>query len=93
MLTSNYVKALVVVGTSILSANAISADICYCPKKPKGNECNNQCANNPGGVVYTQKNPSGTPGVAPLNQQQKVEINSKDKGLDSDIPSPSKLGK
>lgn len=30
---------------------SFSAELCFCPERPKGDECNNQCKNNPGGVI------------------------------------------
>jgi hypothetical protein len=81
MFILNYLKALTFVGISISSANAISAELCYCPEKPSGTECNNQCAGNPKGLVYIGKKgpkidgPSPTihPSQNPEDYQKKFE--------------------
>ncbi len=43
-----------------------SADLCFCPEKPIGSECNGKCFGNPGGVVVVLPNEPKEPGVNPF---------------------------
>lgn len=50
----------------IFPHSSFSADLCFCPEKPNGAECNNLCKDNPGGVVVFLPSEPEQPGTNPF---------------------------
>lgn len=54
---------------SLFPLSSLAADLCFCPEKPTGSECNGNCIGNPGGVVVILPNKPGQPGTNPFEQR------------------------
>ena len=53
----------------LISTSSQSASLCFCPEKPIGAECNNQCGGNPGGVVVILPNKPEQPPTNPFEKR------------------------
>jgi hypothetical protein len=65
MTSSTRLRLASLLSIALLYANVAQGEMCTCPKNPIGTECNNNCKDNPDGVVWISHEPkiSFGPGV------------------------------
>jgi hypothetical protein len=95
MLNHNHLKILALLGISLFCSTSYSGDMCTCPKKPKGTECNNHCGGNPGGIVFQEDEPPtpdapGAPAAAdsPYKDKSSKKSSEMGKAIDKSTVTP-----
>ncbi|MBY8947200.1 hypothetical protein J1G35_15165 [Pseudomonas sp. SH10-3B] len=93
MSTSTYLKSTSFICALLFYTGIANGELCFCPKKPVGTECNNECKGKTGGAVWLDRPPPhGTGPVAPTfpapAAHEKLDVTGQ--GKESEIMKPEK---